>query len=134
MSGIYGDMLAFFSEQFRQFDYFSMNTDTTSGFNTRTPIGRMKGVLQYMKRGELLRESDVLSDVNIPTLWTRNKLKAGNFIQFCKDDEDVYRIVNPGNWKHEGNFYIYILETVTGNTYKQEAHDNVNIGTKGDYW
>lgn len=130
--GIYGDQLAFFGEQFRKADYFSMPVLTDGGFGKRTSLGKVNGVLQYMKRGELYRENDALSDVSVPTFWTRRKLEVGNFLVVA-DDEDTYRIVNSQKWKHEGSFTIYILETVSGNDGTQEAHDDVHLGT-GDYW
>ena len=130
---VYGDQLSFFTEQFRRVEYFSMKTETVAGYSKRTVIGSVKGVFQYMKRGELMRENDTLSDINVPTFWTREKLKAGNFIKLDGDDEDIYRIVNPSSWKHEGNFFIYVLETVTGNTDVQVPHEYVDLGQDGGF-
>jgi len=132
MGSVYGDMLFFFSEQFRLADYFSMKTDTVAGYSDRTPLGTIKGVFQYMKRGDLAREDETLSDISIPTFWTRDKLKAGNFI-ILQGDEDIYRLVNPASWKHEGNFYMYVLETVTGNTDVQKPHEYVDYGQDGGF-
>lgn len=132
MGGVYGDQLAFFAEQFRSVSYFSMSTDVVAGYSNRTDLGRVRGVFQYMKRGELMREHDTLSDVAVPTFWTRQKLKAGNFITIDSAD-DIFRLTNDQPWNHEGNFYIYILETVSGNTDRQEPHEYVDLGTFGGY-
>lgn len=129
---VYGDQLAFFGEQFRTATYFSMPVEITGGFGKRTEIGKVRGVLQYMKRGELYRENDALSDVSVPTFWTRKKLEVGNFL-VMPDDEDTYRITNAQPWRHEGGFYVYVLETVSGNDGTEEAHDDVQLGT-GEYW
>jgi hypothetical protein len=124
---IYGDQLAFFSEQFRKFEYFEMQPQLVSSYDNRTPLGDVKGVFQYMKRGELLRENDTLEDTNVPTLWTRQKLKVGN--TFIKKDEEIYRIVNPADWLFEGGFCVYVLETFVGNMEgKQEPFEHVDIG------
>lgn len=129
MVGVYGEQLAFFAEQFRTVEVFSMQTDTVAGFSNRQSLGKYRGVFQYMKKGDLLRENETLSDVSVPTFWTKAKLQTGNFIDLLdEDDEDLYRIVNKQAWKHEGGFYIYILETVSGNTDEQEAHDDVDLG------
>ena len=82
-----------------------------------------------MKKGDLARENEVLSDEQVPTFWTRKKLESGNFIEM-KGDDCLYRITNNQPWKFEGNFYIYILESVTGNTNKQEpfTEEEVNLG------
>lgn len=134
MAGIYGSQLIFFTEQFRSVEYFSMKTDTVAGYSDRQSLGKVRGVFQYLKRGELFRENDTLSDVNIPTFWTEKKLEAGNFIKQVKgDDEDIYRLVNPSDWRHEGNFNIYVLETVTGNTDEQEPFEHVDLGQDGGF-
>lgn len=130
---VYGDMLALFTEQFISVSYFSMSTDTVAGYSNRKDLGSVRGVLQYMKRGDLMRENDVLSDVSVPTFWTRNKLESGNFIK-TEDDEGIYRISNNQPWKRQGNFYIYILETVSGNTDEQVPHEDVDMGDNGGYW
>lgn len=130
---VYGDMLSVFTEQFISVSYFSMSTDTVAGYSNRKDLGSVRGVLQYMKRGDLMRENDVLSDVSVPTFWTRNKLESGNFIK-TEDDEDIYRISNNQPWKRQGNFYIYVLETVSGNTDEQVPHEDVDMGDNGGYW
>lgn len=122
---VYGDQLAFFAEQFRLFDYFSMNPIPTGSYTKRQDLGKVKGVFQYNKRGDLIRENDTEAETDVPTIWTRQKLKVGNFIQ--KEDE-LYRIISDWTWKFEGNFYVYSLETFIGNSDKQESFDYVNIG------
>jgi hypothetical protein len=82
---VYGNQLLFFPELFRPFDYFHMSPKTVASYSQRDEVTKVKGVFQYMKRGELRREEDTLADVNVPTFWTRQKLKVGDwFIQ--KDD------------------------------------------------
>ena len=126
---IYGDQLAFFPEQFRMFEYFSMKPESVASYSKRISLGKVRGCFQYMRRGELRQENDSLADVNIPTVWTRRKLITGNFIQ--REDE-TYRIVNSNNWLFEGGFYCYTLETVVGNTDIQTPFGDVNIG-QNDY-
>lgn len=122
---VYGDQLAFFAEQFRMFDYFSMKPLPTGSYTPREDLGKVKGVFQYMKKGDLIRENDVEAETDVPTFWTRQKLKVGNFIQ--KEDE-LYRITSDYTWKFEGNFYCYSLETFVGSSDKQIPFDYVDIG------
>lgn len=126
---VYGDQLAFFAEQFRIFDYFSMKPLPTGSYTPRESLGKVKGVFQYMKRGDLIRENEVEAETDVPTLWTRKKLIVGNFIQ--KEDE-LYRITSDWTWKFEGGFYVYSLETFVGSSDKQIPFDYVNIG-QNDY-
>lgn len=127
---VYGNQLLFFSEQFRMFDYFSMTPQTVSSYTKRTDLGKVKGVFQYVKKGELTRENDTLDEVNVPTLWTRQKLSVGNF--FIQREDEIFRIVKPADWTFEGGFNIYVLETFVGDSDVQEAHEYVNLG-QNDY-
>lgn len=122
---VYGDQLAFFTEQFRMFDYFSMKPLPTGSYSDRESLGQVKGVFQYMKKGDLNRENETEAEVDVPTIWTRQKLKVGNFIQ--KEDE-LYRITSDYTWKFEGNFYCYSLETFIGSSDEQEPFDYVDVG------
>ena len=103
---IYGDMLCFFPEQFRKFQYFLMRPNV---------------VASYTKR-----EEDTLSDINIPTLWTREKLDV--MYGFVQKDDELYRIVNPADWLFEGGFNVYILETFVGNSDVQTSFEDVDLG------
>lgn len=127
---VYGDMLAFFSEQRRSFKYFHMTPKPVASYSQREYLGNVTGVFQYMKRGELIRENDALADTNVPTLWTRQSLKVGDY--FIEKGDETYRIVNPADWTFEGGFNVYVLETFVGNSDKQEPFEYVNIG-QNDY-
>ena len=122
---VYGDQLAFFAEQFRMFEYFSMKPLPNASYSKRESLGKIKGVFQFVKSGDLLRENDTEADTNVPTIWTRTKLKVGNFIQM---EDELYRITSDYTWKFEGNFYCYSLETFVGNSDAQTPHPYVNIG------
>lgn len=123
---IYGDMLAFFPEQFRKYDYFRMKPNTVASYTKREDVRKVNGVFQYMKKGELRREEDTLADVNIPTFWTREKL---NVVEgFIQKDDELYKIVNPADWLFEGGFNCYVLESFVGNSDVQEPFEYVNIG------
>ncbi len=125
MGGVYGSQLAFFAEQFRMFEYFSMKPLPNASYSKRESLGKIKGVFQFVKRGDLLRENDTEADTNVPTIWTYTKLKVGNFIEM---EDELYRITSDYTWKFEGNFYCYSLETFVGNSDAQTPHPYVNIG------
>ena len=129
MAGIYGDVLSFFSEQFRQWEYFSMSPLPTGSYTKRELLGTISGVFQFVKKGDLTRENDTEADVNVPTIWTRTKLKVGNFVQF---KDELYRITSDYPWMFEGDFYCYSLETFIGSSDAQEEFEYVNIG-QNDY-
>ena len=123
---IYGSMQSFFNELFSQFEYFYMKPQVNASYSTRESLGKVRGIFQYMKKGELQREEDTLADVNVPTFWTKTKLKLGDY--FIKKDDDIYRIKNSADWLFEGGFCCYVLEEVIGNTDVQKPHEYVDIG------
>ena len=123
---IYGDVLSFFPEQFRMVSYFCMKPLNVASYTEREDLGKVRGIFQYMKKGELKRENDTLEDTNIPTFWTRQKLKVGNY--FLQKDDELYRIVNPADWLFEGGFHCYVLETFVGNSDVQVNFEDVDLG------
>ena len=123
---IYGDLLSFFPEQFRMISYFCMKPLNVASYTEREDLGKVRGIFQYMKKGELKRENDTLEDTNIPTFWTRQKLKVGNY--FLQKDDELYRIVNSADWLFEGGFNCYVLETFVGNSDVQVNFEDVDLG------
>lgn len=127
---VYGDMLSFFPELFRMFDYFHMSPQAVASYSTRESLGQVRGVFQYVKKGDLIRENDTEADVNVPTLWTRRKLQVGDY--FIVADDTLFRITTDYPWKYEGGFYCYGLETFVGNSDVQEEDPDVSLG-ENDY-
>ena len=123
---IYGDLLSFFPEQFRMVSYFCMKPLNVASYTEREDLGKVRGIFQYMKKGELKRENDTLEDTNIPTFLTRQKLKVGNY--FLQKDDELYRIVNSADWLFEGGFNCYVLETFVGNSDVQVNFEDVDLG------
>lgn len=123
---IYGDLLSFFPEQFRMVSYFCMKPLNVASYTEREDLGKVRGIFQYMKKGELKRENDTLDDTNVPTFWTRQKLKVGNY--FLQKDDELYRIVNSADWLFEGGFHCYVLETFVGNSDVQVNFEDVDLG------
>lgn len=123
---IYGDQLAFFSEQRRQFDYFHMSPNNVASYSQRDEVKKVIGIFQFVKAGELKRENETLDEVEVPTFWTKTKLKVGDY--FIQKDDDIYRLKKPADWSFEGGFYIYILETFVGSSDTQEPFEYVDIG------
>ena len=97
-----------------------------ASYTEREDLGKVRGIFQYMKKGELKRENDTLEDTNIPTFWTRQKLKVGNY--FLQKDDELYRIVNSADWLFEGGFNCYVLETFVGNSDVQVNFEDVDLG------
>lgn len=124
---VYGNQLLFFSEQFRLFPVYTMNPLPSGSYTKRKFLGKVKGVFQFVKRGNLTRENDAEADVNVPVLWTRTKMDINKNL-FVVHDDILYRIKGGDNWKYEGGFYSYLLEVFIGNSDVQKPTENVNLG------
>ena len=122
---VYGEMLSYFPELFQLVDYFSMNPQPVASYDERKDLGKVKGVFQFIRKGELARSGDTLSEKEVPTFWTTKKLEVGNFITV---DEIDYRIDSNDDWMFAGGYYCYGLETLIGNTDKQEEIPDVDLG------
>ena len=86
---VYGDMLAFFPEQVRRFSYFSMIPNTVSGYQERTEIAEVKGVLQHLRKSQLGEDVSTLTEHIVPTFWTKQKLDVGKFWRAVGDNQQV---------------------------------------------
>lgn len=126
---VYGDMLAFFPEQMRRFSYFTMNPDTVSGYQERTELAKVKGVLQHLRKSQLGEDVSTLTEHIVPTFWTREKLSVGNFIAVTENED--YRIEKNYDNYFTGKYHCYELSLVAGVTDKQET-EPIDYGI-GDY-
>ena len=108
--GVYGEMMLFWPEQFREMQYFDMMPGINSGFAVDTPAVTIYGVIQ--NAASTIKESNgnLISSDHM-TLWTETKLERGKFILF---DSITFRIVNGNDWPTEGGFYMYTIERVVG--------------------
>ena len=122
---VYGNMLNYFPELMRQFDYFSMKPQPVASYSKREDLGKVTGVFQFVKKGELRIATDTIAETEFPTFWTKKELVVGNFMTIEGTD---YRICNDFKWMYEGEFRVYGLETFVGNSDKQEPIPDVKIG------
>ena len=159
---IYGDMIAFFPEMVATYGSFVMSPDVIAGYGERRNHVRIQGILQHIKPGDLDLKDDVLSDITVPTLWTRTELPKDAYIEeyagrvsrqgtpvlddlgeptgsFLYPDsgtvviEGLYRRTKKNSWKKYGSFYIYILEELSGVDYRQSSDEEVMSNARSKY-
>ena len=127
---VYGDTLAFFPELYRPITFFTMQPGLVAGYENRAGEVIVNVIHMPMKPKDIGYEGGTLSYKMVKTIWTEIKLKEETFARVDKED---YRCVNISNpWGFEGGFYIYVLESLRGNTDTQEKNENVDLG-KSDY-
>lgn len=121
---VYGDMLGFFPELQRPFDYFEMSPKQVAGYNERVNVRTVYGIYQEVKAGTLQADDDTWNATDVPLFFTREDLTPGKFIAF-PGSQMVYRITKNNDWTHEGGFNCYTLETLSGNTDVQKQDTGI---------
>lgn len=131
MSGVYGDMLLYFREQFREFSLYQMNPLINGGWEVvkdesgNVIYTQVSGILQDT-RGDAIKESNGnLVETDGRELWTKVKGLAGFFLDF---DGSTYRLIDSAKWEFEGGFYRYGLQKVVGNNATESDESSWNLG------
>lgn len=127
MSGIYGDFLLAFPEQFTSLTVFKMNPVINAGWVKEEDSDvTCRGILQNSSgkqikdsNGNKVRSSHLEFWTNLPEL-------DGMFTKI----KNVTYILNSGNeWTKEGDFARYTLEKVVGNDGAESTSTAWNPGT-----
>lgn len=122
---IYGDMLIPFTELFRSAEYFSADKKTVAGWENRKYISTVKGVLETTVRSDYTAREYTLEDSSNVEFWTKSNLETGNYLEI---NGVAFHIIADRRWKREGEFNIYSLEEVRGNTDTQTKDSRVDYG------
>ena len=132
MSGVYGDMLLAFPEQFRSLSVYDMNPLINGGWEKvvdqqeKLITQEIIGVFQNTRGGGLKDINGNLGKSDGRELWTQTGGLDGKFITW---GNAVYRLNDTNNWSHEGGFYRYGLEKVVGNDGSESTNTSWNIGS-----
>lgn len=126
MSGVYGDMLLFFPEQFRDLTVFEMEPGINGGWTkTANSDQRITGVFQNTSGNRIKDGNGNLVNSGGLELWTATQNLAG---KFTNHEGQVYRINVNTNWNFEGGFQKYSLEKVVGNNGTESDNTTWNTG------
>lgn len=126
MSGVYGDMLLFYPEQYRDLTVYEMTPGINGGW-TRTADSdqTITGVFQNTGGNRIKDSNGNLVNTGGLELWTATQDLAGKFTTY---ENQVYRINVNTNWNHEGGFQKYSLEKVVGNNGTESDNTTFNTG------
>jgi hypothetical protein len=111
MSGIYGDTLLHFAEQFQEVEYYNMNPLINAGFEKVGTPETINVIFHNTKPKAVKDSNGNLVFVKGLEVWSIDALNPGWFI---KEGEDVYRIGEENKWSFEASFYAYGLSKVVG--------------------
>lgn len=118
MSGIYGNMLLAWPEQYRPLEVFDMKPKVNGGWDIvkdqsgKTITISIIGVFQNTRGGGIKEGNGNIVVTNGCELWTQTGSLDGKFLS---ENNDIYRLNAVNDWISEGGFYRYSLEKVVGN-------------------
>lgn len=127
MGGVYGTMMSFVSDQFRDLIVFSADAAVTSGYSARTNIRKQRGVIHMysapptaegIKAGvpsfQGLGKGNAVIQKR-PFLWADTELPVGDFVT-CEVSYPgmVFRVITENQWAYESDLVEQGLEKVVG--------------------
>ena len=130
MSGVYGDMLAYFPELFEKATVFPMEPKVIAGYDPRPQGTVVYGVFQFRVKNNLDAEGQTLVQTHTAEFWTEAVVGDGWFLM-RDTDSHLYRITRDNNWDFSGRYHKYLVDTVAGNTDTQTEDTAVDL--TGDY-
>lgn len=126
MSGVYGDMLAYFPELFEKATVFSMDPKVVAGYADRPEGTVVYGVFQFRTKNNLNSENMTLVQTHTAEFWTESIIEEGMFLK-RELDGLLYRITRDNNWDFSGRYHKYLVDTVAANTDEQTKDEDVDL-------
>ena len=127
MSGKYGEMLSGFPEAFVSVLYFNMQPIMNAGYGERDSIRTIRVSFQDDIGSETKKNEFNLVDTDNKTLWVRERLNKGWFLEI---ESDVYRIVRANKYKSQAGFFIHEIERLVGDNGNNTANAPNNFGNR----
>lgn len=127
MSGIYGDMLLAFPEQYVEITVYSMTPKVNGGWNEVPGSSQtVQGIYQHTTGKRITDSNGNLVQTSGLEFWSETGGLSG---MFSTIEGLVYRLNSDNNWNKEGGFYRYGLEKVVGNNGSEPNNTTWNPGT-----
>lgn len=124
---MYGDVLSYFPELKEELKIYKSPPGVVAGRGKRKLVGSFWGIVLTLKTGDLSEKGEVLSTTEVPTIWTRKKLKQGTLVA-RKEEDELLMVGKSLDFKRTGNFCVFTLESLAGVTDIQKSNPDVNLG------
>lgn len=126
MSGIYGDFLLAFPEQFTTITVYAMTPKVNGGWSKVEQSDQLvKGIFQNTGGKQLRNSNGNLVESSGAEFWSET---AGLSGKFATVNNIVYRLNSDNDWTNEGGFCRYGLEKVIGNNGSESTDTTWNTG------
>jgi hypothetical protein len=142
MGGVYGTMMPYVADQFRDLTVYSATSNITAGFSEPTNIRTIRGVIHMysapptaegIKAGvpsfQGLGKGNAVVQKR-PFMWADVEVPVGDFIT-CEDSYPgaVFRAITENQWLHESDLVEQGLEKVVGLNGANSNNLAFNVGT-----
>lgn len=127
MSGVYGDMLLAWPEQYTTITVYKMTPKVNGGWDKVAESSQnVRGIYQHTT-GQQLKDSNgnLVQSAGLE-FWSET---GGLNETFTDIDGFVFRLNAINAWNREGGFYRYGLEKVVGNNGSESVNTTWNPGT-----
>jgi hypothetical protein len=134
MPGIYGDMLAVFSELLREYKVFSMAAKMGAGYGPRTNVRVVTGYFSRIKGGRESIENNLKVANQYGNFYERvsggaSAIRQGDFMAFGRE---VYQFIHDDDFSPEGGYVVWDVQLVTAFTDQQKRDASVDLAV--DFW
>lgn len=126
MSGIYGETLLAFPEQYQTITVYGMTPRVNGGWDMILNSSQnVTGIIQNTTANNIKEGNGNLVKTGGLELWTRTGQLDGKFTQY---ENTVYRIQGSNNWDRQAGFFRYSLQKVVGNNGTESDNATFNLG------
>jgi hypothetical protein len=137
MGGVYGDMLAAFSELLDTYEVFKMKPRVGGGYEERYGKRKVKGYWSQRKTGKTGIEGDSRVPNHKVTFWVQDRFIGKKVVIEENDHVEVegkiFVVVMDDNFTKEGGFYKCLMQVVPTVTDQQVTNINVDKAIRSDY-
>ena len=137
MGGVYGNMLAAFTELMVDYEVFKMRPRIGSGYGERYDKRTAAGYMSWRRgdRHEIQGNAPALESRG--TFWERHDFQTNEPVVQHRDFVEIkgklYRLMEDADFGYEGGFSKWDVITVSGVTDRQTANTKVDEVIRKDY-
>lgn len=128
---VYGEQLAYFPELFDDYDIVSFDKVVPAGLTNRKVRMRVRAYLTRNRGGKMGIENNLRTGNQVSSFYVEDdEIPQGliNHGLYVEEGPELYTFVQDNGYTKEGDFHVYLLQLVEGNTNKQKPAQKVNIG------
>jgi hypothetical protein len=128
---VYGEQLAYFPELFDMHDILSFDKVVPAGLTNRKVRMRVNAYLTRNRGGKMGIENNSRTENQVSSFYVEgDEVPQGLIAQglYVEEGPELFVFVQDNGYAKEGDFHVYLLQLVQGNTNKQRPAVKANLG------